>query len=100
MTKSDMVKVKTKDIGHYIFALAGVVVFFFVFMIGITMTENEKPEPTVVPYEIEIWDNGAVVVNTSVGYINQIDENTTVITDHDFDEVINALVDMQDVGDE
>lgn len=63
-------------------------------------SKDKKPEPTVVPYEIEIWDNGAVVVNTSQQYINQIDEDTILITDRDFDEIAKQIMEMQDVGDE
>lgn len=47
-------------------------------------------------YTIEIWTDGMAKVTTNQGYINQLSDNTLLITDKSYDEVINE---MKNAGD-
>lgn len=42
-------------------------------------------------YTIEIWTDGMAKVTTNQGYINQLSDNTLLITDKSYDEVINEM---------
>lgn len=47
-------------------------------------------------YLTEIWDDGRVVITTKHQYINQLNEHTVVVTDHDTDEVMREMLDAMD----
>ena len=47
-------------------------------------------------YLTEIWDDGRVVITTKHQYINQLNEHTVVVTDHDMDEVVQEMLDAMD----
>lgn len=42
-------------------------------------------------YTLEIWTDGMTKVTTKQGYINQLSDNTLLITDKSYDEVIKEM---------
>lgn len=48
-------------------------------------------------YTVEIWNDGMVKVTTNQGYINQLSDNTLLITDKSFDEVTKEMIIAEDL---
>ena len=48
-------------------------------------------------YTIEIWNDGMTKVTTNQGYINQLSDNTLLITDKSYDDVINEMKNTEDL---
>lgn len=48
-------------------------------------------------YTIEIWTDGMAKVTTNQGYINQLSDNTLLITDKSYDEVTKEMIIAEDL---
>lgn len=62
--------------------------------------EKATGEKDTEIYTVEFWPDGVVKVTTYQRYINQISENTLLITDNSSDEVVEDLRIMQDMTEE
>ena len=81
-------------------AIAGVTAFWIGLGVGSRPVEVVAPEPEAGSgevYNIEIWDDGRVVITTTQEYINQLSEHTVVITDWSLDDVQQEILDSMDV---
>lgn len=83
-------------------AVAIVTAFWIGLGFGSRPVEVTAPEPEAGSgevYNIEIWDDGRVVITTTQEYINQLSEHTVLITDRSLDDVQQELSDaMDEVG--
>lgn len=84
-----------------VFAAVAVVTAFWIGLgIGTRPVEVAAPEPVAGSgevYNIEIWDDGRVVITTTQEYINQLSEHTVVVTDRSLDDVRQEIWDSMDV---
>ena len=84
-----------------VFAAVAVVTAFWIGLgVGTRLVEVTAPEPEAGSgevYNIEIWDDGRVVITTTQKYINQLSEHTVVITDRSLDDVPQEILDSMDV---
>ena len=84
-------------------AVAVVTAFWIGLGIGTRPVEVAAPEPEAGSgegYNIEIWDDGRVVITTTQEYINQLSEHTVVVTDRSLDDVPQEILDSMDVVEE
>ena len=81
-TKINLIRVRA---AVTVFAAVAVVTAFWIGLgIGTRPVEVAAPEPEAGSgevYNIEIWDDGRVVITTTQEYINQLSEHTVVVTD-------------------
>lgn len=64
-----------------------------------SVSKSEGERGTEI-YTVEIWTDGMTKVTTNQGYINQLSDNTLLITDKSYDEVIKEMriaEDLQEV---
>ena len=84
-----------------VFAAVAVVTAFWIGLgIGTRPVEVAAPEPEAGSgevYNIEIWDDGRVVITTTQEYINQLSEHTVVVTDRSLDDVQQEIWDSMDI---
>lgn len=81
-------------------AVAVVTAFWIGLGVGSRPVEVTAPEPAAGSgevYNIEIWDDGRVVITTTQEYINQLSEHTVVVTDRSLDDVPQEILDSMDV---
>lgn len=81
-------------------AVAVVTAFWIGLGVGSRPIEVAAPEPEAGSgevYNIEIWDDGRVVITTTQEYINQLSEHTVVVTDRSLDDVPQEIWDSMDV---
>lgn len=81
-------------------AVAIVTAFWIGLGFGSRPVEVTAPEPEAGSgevYNIEIWDDGRVVITTTQEYINQLSEHTVVVTDRSLDDVPQEILDSMDV---
>ena len=95
---------KNKTLLHVavtVFAAVAVVTAFWIGLgVGTRPVEVAAPEPEAGSgevYNIEIWDDGRVVITTTQEYINQLSEHTVVVTDRPLDDVPQEILDSMDV---
>ena len=85
-----------------VFAAVAVVAAFWIGLgVGTQPVEVTAPEPEAGSgevYNIEIWDDGRVVITTTQEYINQLSEHTVVVTDRSLDDVPQEIWDSMDVA--
>ena len=82
-------------------AVAVVTAFWIGLGVGSRPIEGAAPEPEAGSgevYNIEMWDDGRVVITTTQEYINQLSEHTVVITDRSLDDVQQEIWDSMDVA--
>lgn len=60
-------------------------------------TKKSEGERGTEIYTVEIWTDGMAKVTTNQGYINQLSDNTLLITDKSYDEVTKEMIIAEDL---
>ena len=63
-------------------------------------TKKSEGERGTEIYTVEIWTDGMAKVTTNQGYINQLSDNTILITDKSYDDVIEEMRIAEDLQEE